>query len=49
VTDALLLRPFPYRDPQQLLSVEAKDKTKDFGITLLRYGLLRDSPALPSA
>jgi putative ABC transport system permease protein len=42
VTDALLLRPFPYRDPQQLVSVDAKDKTKDFGITLFRYELLRD-------
>jgi putative ABC transport system permease protein len=42
VTNALLLRPFPYGDPQQLVSVDAKDKTKDFGGTLLRYELLRD-------
>lgn len=42
VTNALLLRPFPYHDPQQLVSVDAKDKTKDFGITLLRYELVRD-------
>src|ERR1700688_879579 len=42
VTNALLLRPFPYRDPQQLVNVGAKDKTKDFGFTLLRYELLRD-------
>ncbi len=42
VTNALLLRPFPYRDPHQLVSVDAKDKTKDFGGTLLRYELLRD-------
>lgn len=42
VTDALLLRPFPYRDPQQLVSVEVKDKTTDFGITLLRYEMVRD-------
>jgi putative ABC transport system permease protein len=42
VTDALLLRPFPYREPQQLVSVEAKDKSTDFGITLLRYELVRD-------
>ena len=42
VTSALLLRPFPYLDPQQLVSVNAKDKTKDFGTTLLRYELVRD-------
>jgi putative ABC transport system permease protein len=49
VTNALLLLPFPYRDPQQLVSVDAKDKTKDFGGTLLRYELVRDrSQALQS-
>jgi len=42
VTNALLLRPFPYRDAQQLVSVGAKDKAKDFGGTLLRYELVRD-------
>ena len=42
VTSALLLRPFPYADPEQLVTVEAKDQTKDFGGTLLRYELLRD-------
>ncbi len=42
VTNALLLRPFPYHDPEQLVSVDAKDKTKDFGGTLLRYELVRD-------
>ena len=42
VTSALLLRPFPYRDPDQLVSVTAKDKTKDFGGTLLRYESTRD-------
>ena len=42
VTNALLLRPFPYRDPQQLVGVDAKDKTKDRGFTLTRYELARD-------
>ena len=42
VTSALLLRPFPYRDAQQLLSVDAKDESTDYGGTLLRYELLRD-------
>ena len=42
VTSALLLRPFPYHDPEQLVSVDAKDEGKDFGGTLLRYELLRD-------
>ncbi|HTB19760.1 MAG TPA: ABC transporter permease, partial [Bryobacteraceae bacterium] len=42
VTNALLLRPFPYRDPQQLVTVGAKDSAKDFETTLLRYELLRD-------
>ncbi len=43
VTNALLLRPFPYRDPEQLVSVTAKDKTKDRSGTLLRYELVRDA------
>ena len=42
VTSALLLRPLPYRDPQQLVSLVAKDKTTDRGGTLLRYELVRD-------
>lgn len=42
VTNALLLRPFPYRSPDQLVTVGAKDQNKDFGGTLLRYELLRD-------
>jgi putative ABC transport system permease protein len=42
VTSALLLRPLPYHDPDQLVSVTAKDKTTDRGGTLLRYELVRD-------
>ncbi len=42
VTDALLLRPFPYRAPEQLVSLSVKDQTKDFGGTLVRYELIRD-------
>jgi putative ABC transport system permease protein len=42
VTNALLLRPFPYRDPAKLVTVVAKDKDKEFGTTLLRYETVRD-------
>lgn len=42
VTSALLLRPFPYRDADQLVSLTAKDKTGERPGTLLRYELLRD-------
>ena len=42
VSNALLLRPFPYREPERLVSVSAKDQNKEFGGTLLRYELLRD-------
>ncbi len=42
VASALLLRPFPYHDPQRLVSLDVKDKTTDFGGTLLRYELVRD-------
>src|SRR5580658_2720041 len=43
VTNALLLQPFPYHDPDRLVRVSAKDKTKDRGGTLLRYELVRDA------
>ena len=42
VASALLLRPLPYQDPQRLVSLTVKDKTTDFGGTLLRYEMLRD-------
>lgn len=42
VTSALLLRPFPYRHPQQLVSVEEKEQGQDTPASLLRYELLRD-------
>jgi hypothetical protein len=42
VTSGLLLRPFPYSNPQQLVSLSVRDKTTDFGGTLLRYETLRD-------
>ena len=42
VASALLLRPFPFHDPQELVSVDTKDKTAERGGTLLRYELLRD-------
>ncbi len=32
VTNALLLRPFPYHDPEQLVSIASKDAAKDDGI-----------------
>jgi putative ABC transport system permease protein len=43
VTSALLLRPLPYHDPEQLVNLEVKSKTTDFGGTLARYELLRDN------
>lgn len=42
VTNAVLLRPFPYSNPERLVSLDAKDESKDFGGTLLRYELVRD-------
>jgi putative ABC transport system permease protein len=43
VTSALLLRPFPYREPEQLLSVVEQDDAKGRPGTLLCYELVRDS------
>ena len=43
VTSALLLRPFPYRDPQQLVGVTPRDSNGDRPSTLLRYELVRDA------
>jgi putative ABC transport system permease protein len=43
VTSALLLRPFPYRDPEQLVSLTEKDQTKNREVNLLRYELVRDA------
>jgi len=42
VTNALLLKPFPYRDPSKLVSVEVRDQTKDRGVNLVRYESVRD-------
>jgi predicted permease len=42
VTSALLLRPFPYRDPARLVSIEVRDQTKDRGVNLIRHENLRD-------
>jgi putative ABC transport system permease protein len=41
VTNALLLRPFPYRDPQRLVSLGAS-RDRGASLTLPRYELMRD-------
>src|ERR1700751_4183724 len=42
VTSAMLLRPFPYRQPGSLVSIAIKDDATEHTGTLLRYELLRD-------
>jgi putative ABC transport system permease protein len=42
VTNALLLRPFPFGNPERIVSIISHDATKDNGGTLLRYELVRD-------
>ncbi len=42
VTNALLLRPFPYRDPDRLVSVQAKNEVADSSLSLPRYDFVRD-------
>ena len=43
VTSALLLRPFPYPDPDRLVTVRVSDQSKERPTTLLRYELVRDN------
>jgi putative ABC transport system permease protein len=42
VTNALLLRPFPFHDPQSLLAINTTDKTSDRPTNLVRYEFLHD-------
>jgi putative ABC transport system permease protein len=41
-TNAILLRPFPYRDPGKLVTIVTQDKDKEFGTSLVRYETVRD-------
>lgn len=42
VADALLLRPFPYRDPAQLVAVQTHSRKGERPSNLIRYEALRD-------
>jgi predicted permease len=42
IANALLLRPFPYRAPDQLVSVTVQSPNTKYDGTLVRYELLRD-------
>ena len=42
VTNALLLRPFPFRDPQSLYAIKTTDKAGDRPANLVRYEFVRD-------
>ncbi|WP_348263786.1 ABC transporter permease [Telmatobacter sp. DSM 110680] len=42
VANAVLLRPFPFPAPEQIVSITSRDAAKENGGTLLRYELVRD-------
>src|SRR5580698_513330 len=42
VANALLLRPFPYHDPERLVTVASTDADRGSSVTLARYELVRD-------